>query len=143
MIAVVVLLIAPLFAGGLSLVVHRSAWLHGINLASMGALVTAEVVITQTVLKNGPVTALGQLVYLDALSTFILFIIGVVGLACSFYMRSYMDEQVVRGVIAPGRLNLFFFSSICFSLPWWLRPLRTASGSNGWPSRRRRSRPPF
>ena len=109
MIAVVVLLIAPLFAGGLSLVVHRSAWLHGINLASMGALVTAEVVITQTVLKNGPVTALGQLVYLDALSTFILFIIGVVGLACSFYMRSYMDEQVVRGVIAPGRLNLFFF----------------------------------
>ncbi|MBX3325813.1 MAG: hypothetical protein KF682_07935, partial [Nitrospira sp.] len=88
MIAVAVLLIAPLLAGGLSLVVHRSAWLHGINLASMGALVTAEVVITRTVLRDGPVTALDQLVYLDALSTFILFIIGVVGLACSFYMRS-------------------------------------------------------
>ena len=108
-IAVLVVLIAPLLAGGLSLVVHRSAWLHGINLTSIGALVTAETVLTHTVLSDGPVTTLGELVYLDALSTFILFIIGVVGLACSFYMRSYMDEQVARGVIAPGRLNLFFF----------------------------------
>ncbi|NGZ96990.1 MAG: hydrogenase [Nitrospira sp. WS110] len=109
MIAVVVLLVAPLLAGGLSLVVHRSALLHGINLISLGALVTAEVVITHTVLSDGPFTDLGQLVYLDALSTFILFIIGVVGLACSFYMRSYMDEQVSRGVIAPSQLNQFFF----------------------------------
>ncbi|MBS0149879.1 MAG: hypothetical protein JSR31_03000 [Nitrospira sp.] len=109
MIALVVVVVAPLLAGGLSLVVHRSAWLHRINLASMGALVTAEVVITQIVLRTGSVTALDQLVYLDALSTFILFIIGVVGLACSLYMRSYMDEQVARGMIAPGRLNLFFF----------------------------------
>lgn len=109
MIAVVVLLVAPLLAGGLSLVVRRSALLHVINLISLGALVTAEFVITQTVLRDGPFTALGQLVYLDALSTFILFIIGAVGLACSFYMRSYMDEQVAQGVIAPTRLNLFFF----------------------------------
>lgn len=109
MIAVVVVLVAPLLAGGLSLVVHRSALLHGINLISLGALVTAEVVITHTVLRDGPFTDLGQLVYLDALSTFILFIIGVVGLACSFYMRSYMDEHVARGVIAPSQLNQFFF----------------------------------
>lgn len=109
MIEVVVLLLAPLLAGGLSLVIHRSALLHGINLMSMGALVTAEIMITRTVLRDGPITALGELVYLDALSTFILFIIGAVGLACSCYMRSYMDEQVARGVIAPTRLNLFFF----------------------------------
>ncbi|HEX5645669.1 MAG TPA: hydrogenase 4 subunit F [Nitrospira sp.] len=109
MIAVVVLLVAPLLAGGLSLVVHRSALLHAINLTSMGTLVFAEIMITRTVLSEGPLTALGQLVYLDSLSAFILFIIGAVGLACSLYMRSYMDEQVARGVIAPRRLNLFFF----------------------------------
>ena len=68
----------------------------------MGLLVAAEIMITKTVLRDGPFTALGQLVYLDALSAFILFIIGAVGLACSFYMRSYMDEQVARGVIATG-----------------------------------------
>ena len=109
MIEVLVLLIAPLLAGGLSLIVHRSALLHAINLISMSLLVAAEIMITRTVLRDGPFTALGQLVYLDALSAFILFIIGAVGLACSLYMRSYMDDQVARGVIAPTRLNLFFF----------------------------------
>jgi hydrogenase-4 component F len=109
MIAVVVLLVAPLLAAGLSLVIHRSALLYVINLASLGTIMTAEIAITQTVLSDGPFTALWQLVYLDALSTFILFIISVVGLACSFYIRSYMDEQVAQGVIAPSRLNLFFF----------------------------------
>jgi hydrogenase-4 component F len=109
MIAVVVLLVAPVLAGALSLVVHRSALLHVINLTSMGALVVAEIIITRSVLSEGPLTALGQFIYLDSLSAFILFIIGAVGLACSFYMRSYMDEQVARGVIAPRRLNLLFF----------------------------------
>lgn len=107
--AVGVLLIAPLVAGGLSLLIHASRWLHLVNLTSMGLLVLAEVVIGRAVIAAGSLTALGGLVYVDALSSLILFIIGTVGLACSLYMRSYMDEQVARGVIAPGRLNLFFF----------------------------------
>ena len=45
MIEVLVLLIAPLLAGGLSLIVHRSALLHAINLTSMGLLVAAEMMI--------------------------------------------------------------------------------------------------
>jgi hydrogenase-4 component F len=107
--AVSLLLIAPLAAGGLSLLIHSSRWLHLVNLTSMGLLVSAEVAIGRTVLAQGSLTALRDLVYIDALSSLILFIIGTVGLACSLYMRSYMDDQVARGVIAPGRLNLFFF----------------------------------
>ncbi len=109
MLAVSVLLIAPLVAGGLSLLITSSRRLHLVNLTSMGALVLAEVAIARLVLAHGSLTTLGELVYIDALSSLILFIIGTVGLACSLYMRSYMDEQVARGVIAPGRLNLFFF----------------------------------
>ncbi len=109
LLAVSVLLIAPLAAGGLSLLIYSSRWLHLVNLTSMGLLVSAEVVIGRAVLAQGSLTALRDLVYIDALSSLILFIIGTVGLACSLYMRSYMDEQVARGVIAPGRLNLFFF----------------------------------
>ena len=59
MIEVVVLLIAPLLAGGLSLVIHRSALLHAINLTSMSLLVTAEIMITRTVLRDGPVHGSG------------------------------------------------------------------------------------
>jgi hydrogenase-4 component F len=128
MIEVVLLLVAPLLAGGLSLVVHRSWLLHAISLTSMGTLMTAEVTITRTVLRDGPFTALGQLVYLDSLSAFILFIIGAVGLACSFYMRSYMDEQVARGVIAPTRLNLFFFLFHMFVLAMVLATVANSVG---------------
>jgi hydrogenase-4 component F len=107
--AVLTLIMAPLLAAGASLLIASSRWLHVANLASMGVLVFAETALAQTVLAQGPVTTLGELVYVDALSSLILFIIGTVGLACSLYMRSYMDEQVARGVIAPRRLNVFFF----------------------------------
>ena len=109
-IAVSLLLLAPLVAGWLSLLITGSRWLHVTNLISIGTLVGAEVAITRAVFAQGSVTAFGEIVYIDALSSLILFIIGTVGLACSLYMRSYMDEQVARGVIAPKRLNLVFLS---------------------------------
>lgn len=107
--AVTLLLLAPLVAGGLSLLLTSSRWLHVTNLTSIGTLVAVEVMIARSVLEQGSLTAFSEIVYIDALSSVILFIIGTVGLACSLYMRSYMDEQVARGVIAPKRLNLFFF----------------------------------
>ncbi len=115
-IAVGMLLLAPLAAGGLSLLLARSRWLHVVNLASMGILVLAEGGIARTVLAQGSLTAFDEIVYIDALSSVILFIIGAVGLSCSLYMRSYMDEQVARGVIATGRLPLFFFLFHMFML---------------------------
>ncbi|HJT20279.1 MAG TPA: proton-conducting transporter membrane subunit [Nitrospira sp.] len=108
-IAVSVLFLAPLSAGGLSLLVGSSRRLHVTNVMSILLLLFAETAITRTVLAGGPVTTFGDAVYIDALSSVILFIIGIVGLACSLYMRSYMDEQVARGVIAAKRLNVFFF----------------------------------
>lgn len=108
-IAVSLLLLAPLVAGWLSLLITGSRWLHVTNLSSIGTLVSAEAMIARSVFAQGSVTAFGEIVYIDALSSVILFIIGTVGLACSLYMWSYMDEQVARGVIAPTRLNLFFF----------------------------------
>ena len=43
------------------------------------------------------------------LSAFILLILTVVGLSCSLYTWSYLDDYVARGVIAPRRLSRFFF----------------------------------
>ena len=77
---------------------------------------------------QGSVTAFGEIVYIDALSSVILFIIGTVGLACSLYMRSYMDEQVARGVIAPKRLNLFFFLFHMFLLAMVLATVANSLG---------------
>ncbi len=127
-IAVSLLLLAPLTAGWLSLLITGSRWLHVTNLISIGTLVAAEVMIARFVFAQGSVTAFGEIIYIDALSSVILFIIGTVGLACSLYMRSYMDEQVARGVIAPKRLNLFFFLFHMFILAMVLATVANSLG---------------
>ncbi|WHZ23987.1 MAG: Hydrogenase-4 component F [Nitrospira sp.] len=106
---VIVLLAGPVVAGLLSLVIHRARLLHVVNFSTMLALAVAETALTERVLADGSITTLGTLVYVDALSDFILAIITAIGLSCSLYMWSYMDDQVARGVIAPKRLSLFFF----------------------------------
>jgi hydrogenase-4 component F len=126
--AVSLLLLAPLVAGCVSLVVSGSRWLHVTNLISIGALVGAEMVIARAVFAQGSVTAFGDIVYIDALSSIILLIIGTVGLACSLYIRTYMDEQVARGVIAPKRLNLFFFLFHMFLLAMVLATVANSLG---------------
>src|SRR5512132_1214846 len=107
--SVIVLLTGPVVAGLLSLVIHRPRVLHVVNFVTMLALAVAETALTRQVLAEGSVTTLGAFVYVDALSDFILVIITAIGLSCSLYMWSYMDDQVARGVIAPKRLGLFFF----------------------------------
>ncbi|MEW6246903.1 MAG: proton-conducting transporter membrane subunit [Nitrospirota bacterium] len=93
---------------GLSLLTRRAQVLHGLNLATMTALGIAETAVVQRVLTEGPFTALWGLVYLDALSAFILLIITAIGLTCSLYTWSYLDEYVARGAISPRRLSRFF-----------------------------------
>jgi len=126
--AVAVLLCAPFAAGCWSLLIRTSRQLHLVNLGSMGLLVAAEILIARTVLTQGAVTAFDEMVYIDALSSMILFIIGIVGLACSLYMRSYMDEQVARGTVAPNRLNLFFFLFHMFLLAMVLATVANSLG---------------
>jgi hydrogenase-4 component F len=127
-IAVGLLLLAPLLAGWLSLLIRGSRGLHVVNLVSIATLLGAEFVIGRVVFGRGSVTAFAEIVYIDALSSVILFIIGTVGLACSLYMRSYMDEQVARGVIAPRRLNLFFFLFHMFLLAMVLATVANSLG---------------
>lgn len=107
-ISVAVLLVTPLAAGLLSLVLSSARLLHGLNLAAMAALVVAETSLIGEVLARGAFPAWWNLVYVDALSTFILFIIAAIGLSCSLYTWSYLDDYVARGVVAPRRLRRFF-----------------------------------
>lgn len=107
--AVLVLLGTPLVAAFVSLAIRNTRLLHGVNLATMTALVVAETALIGRVLSHGPFTALWELVYIDALSSFILFIIAAIGVSSSLYTWSYLDDYVARGVIAPHRLSRYFF----------------------------------
>ena len=105
---VVVFLGAPLLAVLISLATTHARLLHGLNLATMTGLVVSEIALIQQVLAHGPQTALWGLVYIDALSTFILFIVTFIGLACSLYTWTYLDDYMARGMITPKRLSRFF-----------------------------------
>lgn len=107
--AILVLLLAPFLAGMLSLALQNARLLHGLNLTTMTALFVAETHVAGRVLGDGPIRALGELVYVDALSAFVLFIIAVIGLLCSLYTWTYLDDHVIRGVIPARRLSRFFF----------------------------------
>ena len=107
-IAITLLLLAPLLAGGLSLLLSNSRWLHVTNLTSIGTLVAAEVMIAQSVLAQGSLTAFSETIYIDALSSVILFIIGTVGLACSLICgRIWMSKSPAASSLRNA--------SICFS----------------------------
>lgn len=105
---VVVLLGAPLLAVLISLGTTHTRLLHGLNLATMTGLVVSEIALIQQVLAHGPLTTLWGLVYIDALSTFILFIVTFIGLACSLYTWTYLDDYMARGMITPKHLSRFF-----------------------------------
>jgi len=105
---VTIFLGSPLLAALLSLATTHARLLHGLNLATMTGLVVSEIALIQQVLAHGPLTALWGLVYIDALSAFILFIVTFIGLSCSLYMWTYLDDYVARGVISPRRLSRFF-----------------------------------
>ena len=117
-IPIVVLLSAPLLAAVLSLATRHVHVLHGLNLATMTALVISELAIAQQVLVHGAFTSLWGLVYLDALSTFILFILTGIGFLCSLYTWSYLEDYVGRRIIRPGRVSRFFclFHSFLFAM---------------------------
>lgn len=109
MVPVAILFGAPLLAAVFSLAARRASVLHGLNLATMTALVISELAVVQQVLARGSFTSLWGFVYLDALSAFILFIITAIGFLCSLYTWSYLEEYVHRGTITPRRVSRFFF----------------------------------
>lgn len=107
--ALLVLLVAPLAAAGVSYATRSARVLHGVNLSTMTALIIAVAAVTAQVYTTGPFKAWSEIIYIDALSSFILVIIALLGFCCSLYTWSYLDEYVERGVIAARRLSRYFF----------------------------------
>ena len=107
-IGVTLLIAAPLLAAVLSVTVSTSRLLHGLNVATMMALVAATLSLFGPLWEHGAFTALWNLVYVDALSLFILSIVTVIGLSCSVYLWAYFDDEMVQTSLGGGRLTTFF-----------------------------------
>ena len=98
----------PLLGALLSVTSTHPRFLRGVNLAIMTVLLVSVVAIVREVLSQGSITALWDLVYLDALSAFILLIIIAIGCTASLYSWAYLAHHLKQGTIAPGQPKLFW-----------------------------------
>ncbi|MEO8325522.1 MAG: hypothetical protein ABI618_06715, partial [Nitrospirota bacterium] len=83
---------APVVAATLSLFIKNIRILHGLNVMTMVILVVADLVLWATVVREESFTALGNVVFIDSLSIFILSIVVGIGFSCSIYLWSYFDD---------------------------------------------------
>jgi hydrogenase-4 component F len=105
--ALVVLTLAPLLAGLLSLATHtRQAmeWLQGTLVAVL--LVAMGLVVGHVASGNDIV--LGHLLRVDALGAFMTLMLAIVGGTGLIYALGYMGEELSRGHLGYRRYRLFF-----------------------------------
>ncbi|MFZ5862908.1 MAG: hydrogenase 4 subunit F [Nitrospirota bacterium] len=106
-VALVVLTLAPLLAGPLSLVTHtREAmqWLQGTLVAVL--LVAMGLVVGPVASGNDIVV--GHLLRVDTLGAFMTLMLAVVGGTGLIYALGYMGEELTRGHLGHVRYRLFF-----------------------------------
>jgi hydrogenase-4 component F len=104
-----ILLIAPLFAGILSLGFRSSRILHGINFVTIVLLGILQLLLTRELLTNGSFFVFNHFFAVDALSLFVLLIVTTVGFTSSLYAWSYLNRHLAQGNISPKRLSRYFF----------------------------------
>lgn len=126
--AVALLLITPLAAAFIGLGVRRPRVLHGINLAAMSILIGAGAALVGRVLREGKVTLFDDLVAVDGLSGFVLFIITFIGFASALYSRTYFEHYRKEGIVTPLRLSRYFFLFHLFMFAMILAVLANSLG---------------
>ena len=103
-----ILLAAPVFAATLSVFIKNIRMLHGLNVMTMVILVVADLVLWAIGQRQGSFTALGNLIFVDSLSVFILSIVVGIGLSCSIYLWSYFDDEAIQHLVPSRRVWTFF-----------------------------------
>jgi hydrogenase-4 component F len=94
---------------------RSTAWLSP---AAAGLVTVAGVALAVRVLDHGPVTALGDLVRVDALSAFMVILIGLVALIATSYGIAYIDAELAhahttaRGARSYGVLVCLFVAAM-------------------------------
>jgi hydrogenase-4 component F len=95
----------PLLAAALSAAGWRplAAWA---SVAAAALVLAGGAVLAAGVLADGPVDALGDVVRVDALSAFMVLVIGAVALVATTYGVSYLDRELAHGhTTAAGARN--------------------------------------
>lgn len=103
------LIIVPLLSGLAGGILHRFKAADILQaIGSLGTLIIA-VLIALEVFPQEPIRGLDGHIYIDALGSFNILLIAVVGFAASVYSISYMRYEVAEGVTSRRQLGVYYF----------------------------------
>lgn len=106
--ALLVLILAPLFAAFASLIVRRTVRPLELITALAASVELAAVVYTAISVFNDGFYWHGAYLSIDALGMVVLLTVAVVGFASSFYSIGYLRGEVVKGIIGFRRVKQYF-----------------------------------
>jgi hydrogenase-4 component F len=111
------ILCVPAVVGLLGLLTRRRGLLEVLNVAGTLGVVVLGVRLFKVVVANGgnAVTAWGEFLRADALSAWMVLLIGIVSLATSLYAVRYFRRDLADGTVTTGRLCEFYVLTPLFT----------------------------
>jgi hydrogenase-4 component F len=101
------ILLAPLVGGAVVAAAHRHRQAAWVAVAANATVLGAGISLACRVVWHGPVTAAGGVLRADALSAFMVIVIGVVALLASSAGIRTIGLQLAGGTCTPGRATLY------------------------------------
>jgi len=92
------LLAVTLLAAGAAFAARRRSVMEGINLGASVLTLTLAVTLAASVLRSGPVTAVGGLLFAVALSALVVLLVSFVYVACAVYAIGYFRDDEKSGI---------------------------------------------
>jgi hydrogenase-4 component F len=102
------ILLVPLAAGLFCAASKSRRLLEGLNLISSALLWPLAAQLAATVLREGSITALGEVLYADALSALVVALIAFVGLLTSIYTVGYLRHDQRTGKITAKQIHRYY-----------------------------------
>ncbi len=110
-----VLLMVPVAAGLLCLVLRSVRLMEAVNVLGFGVALGLGVRLLGLVLARQVVTECGEFFRADALSAWMVLLIGVVSLGSSLYAGRYFRRDLEAGTVTVGRVKEFFVLTPLFA----------------------------
>lgn len=103
------LFLIPFLTGLAGGILHRFKAADLLQAAGSFGTLTMAVLIALEVFQNGPLRGLDEQIYIDALGSFNILLIALVGFAAAVYSISYMRYEVAEGVTSRRQLGVYYF----------------------------------
>lgn len=104
----VLILTIPLCVAVISFALTHKRGIEILNVGAGAIVMVASLMLAVEVVHGGPVFSSGRLLMADALSAYLVALIGTIGFVVILYSVSYIDQEMKNNVIGMGRFRQYF-----------------------------------